>query len=106
MNKQEFTTLAKIKESEINDEDYSIVEYVYARHPAIKSKQDIVNLWKLPNGIMIIRDMVETAATYEKIEQEMIHHMELMEKAKKAIEDLKLGRKHDVNFYFENWYQK
>ena len=106
MTKEEFAKLAKISEDDIDPEDYQTIEYVYARHPAIKSKQDIVNVWKLPNGMMIIRDMVETAKTYEKIEQELIHHMDRVEKARKAINDLTLGRKHDVNFYFENWYQK
>lgn len=106
MNKQEFAALAKIKEEQIDDEDYSVLEYVYARHPAIKSKQDIVNLWNLPNGMMIIRDMVETAKTYEKIEREMLAHMERMNRAKEAIEDLKLGRKQNVDYYFQNWYQK
>lgn len=103
MNKQEFAVLAKIKEEDINDEDYSVIEFVYARHPAIKSKQDIVNIWKLPNGMMIIRDMVETSKTYEMIEREMIHHMDLMNKAKNAMEALKLGRTQDVNFYIKNY---
>ncbi len=103
MNKQEFSALAKIKEEEINDEDYAVIEFVYSRHPAIKSKQDIVNIWKLSNGMMIIRDMVETAKTYELIERKMIHHMDLMNRAKKAIEDLKLGHDQDVNFYLQNY---
>ena len=103
MNKQEFAKLAKINEDNVNDEDYAVIEFVYARHPAIKSKQDIVDVWKLPCGMMIIRDMVETAKTYEKIEREMIHHMELMNKAKDAIENLKLGRLQDVKFYIENY---
>ena len=103
MNKQEFAALAKIKEEQINDEDYAVIEFVYARHPAIKSKQDIVNIWKLPAGMMIIRDMVETAKTYELIEREMIRHMDLMNRAKKAIEDLKLGRDQDVRTYILNY---
>ena len=93
MNKQEFIELAGIEWDDISEEDYELVEYVYARHPAINSKQDIVNLWKLPNGIMIIRDMVETATLYEQVEKQYYKAMDALNSARQAMEDIKRGRK-------------
>ena len=92
MNKDEFVKLAGIEWDDISEEDYELVEYVYARHPSINSKQDVVNLWKLPNSMMIIRDMVETATLYEQLEKNYYKAMNKMNKARQAMEDVKLGR--------------
>lgn len=92
MSKDEFVELAGIEWDDIRDGDYSVIEYVYARHPAINSKQDIVNLWKLPNGMMIIRDMVETATLYEQIEKNYYKAMNEANKARQAMEDVKNGK--------------
>lgn len=39
----------------------NVIEVVYVYHPAIQDKKDIANLYKLPNGILIIEDMLERA---------------------------------------------
>lgn len=92
MSKDEFIKLVGINWDDISDDDYSIVEFVYSRHPAINSKEDIANLWKLPNSMMIIRDMVGTATLYEQIEKSYYKAMEKANKARQAMEDVKLGR--------------
>lgn len=106
MSKDEFVELAGIKWDEIRDGDYSVVEYVYARHPAINSKQDIVNLWKLPNGMMIIRDMVETATLYEKIEQNYYSAMNKANKARQAMEDIKNGNIQYAKEYLAEYWKE
>ena len=92
MSKDEFIKLAGIGWDDISEEDYELVEYVYARHPSINSKQDIVNLWKLPNSMMIIRDMVETATLYEQLEKNYYKAMNELDNARRAMEDVKNGR--------------
>lgn len=103
MNKQEFIELAGIEWDDISEDDYSTVEYVYARHPAIESKEDIVNLYNLPNGMMIIRDMVETATLYEQIEKNYYEAMEQVNKARQAMEDVKFGRISYAKEYLSNY---
>ena len=106
MSKDEFIELAGIKWDDISEEDYELVEYVYARHPAINSKQDIANLWKLPNSMMIIRDMVETATLYEKIEQNYYSAMNKANKARQAMEDIKLGRIQYAKEYLNEYWKE
>ena len=92
MSKDEFIKLAGIEWDDISEDDYSIVEYVYSRHPAINSKQDIANLYNMPNGMIIIRDMVGTATLYEQLEKNYYKAMNEMNKARQAMEDVKNGR--------------
>ena len=92
MSKDEFVELAGIKWDDISEEDYELVEYVYARHPAINSKQDIANLYNMPNGMMIIRDMVETAGFYERVEYAYFSYQEKMNEAKRIMELVKIGK--------------
>ena len=92
MSKDEFIKLVGIEWDDISSDDYEIVEYVYSRHPAINSKEDIANIWKLPNGMMIIRDMVETATIYEMVERKYYKAMDALNKAREAMEDIKNGR--------------
>ena len=72
MSKDEFIKLVGIDWDDLSDDDYKVIEYVYSRHPAINSKEDIANIWNLPNGMMIIRDMVETATLYEQVEKAIL----------------------------------
>ena len=75
MMKHEFCERAKINEADLNDEDYSVIEFVYARHPIIdchKGKQQIADIYNLPGGMRIIRDMVATATKAEEITNRMI----------------------------------
>lgn len=106
MNKQEFIELAGIEWDDISEDDYSTVEYVYARHPAIESKEDIVNLYNLPNGMMIIRDMVKTATLYEQIEKNYYSAMNKANKARQAMEDIKLGRIQYAKEYLAGYWKE
>ena len=106
MNKKEFIELAGIKWDDISKEDYEIVEYVYARHPAINSKEDIVNLWKLPNSMMIIRDMVETATLYENIKQNYYSAMNKANKARQAMIDIKNGNIQYAKEYLAEYWKE
>ena len=103
MSKDEFIKLVGIEWDDISSDDYEIVEYVYSRHPAINSKEDIANIWKLPNGMMIIRDMVETATIYEMVERKYYKAMDAMNKACQAMEDIKNGRMEYAKEYLESF---
>lgn len=106
MSKDEFIELAGIEWDDISEEDYSVVEYVYARHPAINSKQGIVNLYNMPNGMIIIRDMVETAILYEQLEKNYYKAMNEMNKALQAMEDVKNGRISYAKQYLEEYWKE
>lgn len=103
MSKDEFIKLVGIEWDDISSDDYEIVEYVYSRHPAINSKEDIANIWKLPNGMMIIRDMVETATLYEMVERKYYKAMDALNKAHQAMDDIKNGRMEYAKEYLKSF---
>ena len=103
MSKDEFIKLVGIEWDDLSDNDYEVIEYVYSRHPAINSKEDIANIWNLPNGMMIIRDMVETATLYEMVERKYYKAMDALNKAREAMEDIKNGRMEYVKEYLESF---
>lgn len=75
MMKHEFCERAKINENSLSNEDYAVIETVYATHPAIgpvKGKDQIATIYNLPGGMRIIRDMVPTAQEAARIEDEML----------------------------------
>ena len=102
MSKDEFIKLVGIGWDDISDDDYKVVEYVYSRHPAINSKEDIANIWNLPNGMMIIRDMVETATLYEQVEKQYYKAMDALNSARQAMEDIKRGRPEYAKDYLKS----
>lgn len=104
MSKDEFIKLAGIEWDEISEDDYSIIEYVYARHPAIESKQDIANIWNLPNGMMIIRDMVDTARLYESVEKTYYEYMRKTNEARQAMEAIKFGHPEKAREYLKEYW--
>lgn len=90
MMKHEFCERAKINEADLSDEDYSVIEYVYARHPIIdcnKGKQQIANIYNLPGGMRIIRDMVATATKAEEIRNQMLAINRQMEELNRQMEE-------------------
>lgn len=89
--REEFNKLANIGWDDISDKDYADIEYVYANHPAISDKKDIVNIWKLPNGMLIIRDMIPTALKANEIDSKIIRYQNMVNRAKKMKEALKAG---------------
>ena len=105
MSKDEFIELAGIEWDDISEDDYSVVEYVYARHPSIATKQDIVKLWK-DYGMVVIRDMVDTATLYEQIESNYYKAMDKANKARQAMEDIKLGRIQYAKEYLANYWEE
>lgn len=90
MMKHEFCEIAKIKEADLNDEDYSVIEFVYARHPIIdchKGKQQIADIYNLPGGMRIIRDMVATATKAEEISNKMLSINRQIEELHRQMEE-------------------
>ena len=79
MTKIEFCRKANIHTDDLSNEEYEIIEYVYARHPIIdcnNGKQQIADIYKLPGGMRIIRDMMATATKAEELSNRIfsIHH--------------------------------
>lgn len=89
MMKQEFEQLIGGK---ICDENYSIVEVVYATHPSISAengKVEIANIYKLPGGMRIIKDMVPTAAQMAELIDEATAARSRMSEIEARIAELK-----------------
>ena len=64
----------KLIGTEINSDDYRIVEYVYMFHPSIDpvhGKKQIAELYKI-GGMAVIGDMVRTAKCAERLEGRMV----------------------------------
>lgn len=88
MMKHEFEKLAKV---EVSPETYNEIELVYMHHPAIQSKQDIVNLYLMVNGMTIIKDMMPRAQKIGDLEEDLRltrqkanEIMDIIEKTKEA----------------------
>ena len=105
MSKDEFIELAGIEWDDISADDYSVVEFVYSRHPAIATKQDIADLWK-KYGMSVIRDMVETAVIYEECEKHFYKYMNMMNDAREAMENLKHGHKDKAKEYLAKYWKE
>lgn len=72
MMKEEFEDIIQ---RTISNEDYAVVEQVYAFHPSISEttgKAEIAAIYNLPGGMRVIRDMVPTAEKARDIEDCMI----------------------------------
>lgn len=70
MTKQEFETGIN---GTVSDRDYAAIEKVYMFHPAIsdtEGKDQIAQLYKI-GGMLIIRDMVNTAELVEAVDAEI-----------------------------------
>ena len=69
MMRHEFEALVG---GEVDPEEYEhVIEIVYMHHPCIQDKKDIANLYKRPNGILIIEDMLERAKAYRDVENKL-----------------------------------
>lgn len=67
MMKEEFEAVAN---TTVSAEDYAKIEYVYTFHPLIPEvggKKKIADIYNL-GGMMLIRDMMETARKAERLE--------------------------------------
>ncbi len=92
MMKEEFE---KILGKTVSDADYELIEYVYARHPAIDDvhgKKQIADIYNMPGGMMIILDMIPTAKKMGDLQDEMVAHLNEIDRIKSEINDLKEGR--------------
>lgn len=74
MMKHEFCEKANIREDDILQSEYELIEFVYARHPAFNGsnpKQKAAALYNLM-GIGVFKSMKADAEKAEKIEQEVL----------------------------------
>lgn len=92
MMKEEFE---KLIGKEVAISDYEVIEKAYATHPsidAVKGKQQIANIYQLPGGMRIIRDMVPTAEKAAKIEDRMMSVRRQISDLERELEELKAER--------------
>lgn len=90
MNKQEFEERIN---SNVSNEDYTIIEYVYTNHPSISDvngKDEIANIFKI-GGMRLIRDMMKSAEIEENLHQAQLRLQEHLNRIKEIRRDLKAG---------------
>lgn len=85
MLKSEFDALLG-KESPNND--YQLIEYVYNYHPCNFSKEATASLYK-EFGLLIFKDMENTAKIAQEIDEEINHHRQAIEVLKRKYEELR-----------------
>lgn len=86
MMKHEFEAIAKRK---VSDADYKEIEYVYTWHPLIPNsggKQKIADIYNL-GGMMLIKDMLETAKRAEGLENHKAYIRSQISKLEKEAEE-------------------
>ena len=69
MMKEEFVQILKDlrktkKDIELSDEDYSVIEYVYAHHPLVETKEDAAKFYE-QFGVSIFHSLVPSAQQFE-----------------------------------------
>lgn len=86
--KSEFESLVG---KEVSQEDYTTIEFVYLYHPSISGfngKEEIANIYKLPRGMRIIRDMLITANRQENLENTRNNRRSRLKELKIELEDI------------------
>lgn len=74
MTKEEFCNQLGIKQTQLSNSDYDIIEFVYSFHPVIsetEGKKQIADLFSL-GGMALICDMYPRALVQKKLEDTML----------------------------------
>ncbi len=88
MMKSEFTGRLG---SDISDEDYNLIEYVYTYHPSIsetEGKDQVVSLYKT-FGMVIFKDMLPRAKACADVEGKILSYKSMLSDALDEYEHLK-----------------
>ena len=87
MTTEEFTANLELKDVQLTDNEWNIIQTVYNYHPAIKTKKDIAALYQI-GGMTIIEDMLPRAKAIEEAEKKVSEARRAYEEAKEYLESL------------------
>ncbi len=105
MTKQEFEREVTIKANEFgikanlpsDEEYYDIIEFVYCYHPAIRNKdgKEQIALLYLVGGIIVIKDMSQTATKAMNLEKEIATINQRLIELKHEYEKISKGKQNE-----------